>query len=450
MPAFGANTLNYTVNVGSNVENVTVSATKADPNTVMSEDVTAAAGTTTGQAPIQLDGPGSNTRINIVVTAPNGTQKTYAVNVTRAELGGNNNLQSLTVSPGTLSPSFSANRIFYRVNVDDNVTSVTVTPTLQDANSSMTINGQGTRAGQARSITLAPAGSSTEIEIIVTASNGSAKTYLITVSRAALPRSAEEEPEPDRVEPRPSATTAGAENLESPRESIRSQTATEFSGVGQESAQAGDDRSSQSTETGQSTESFPYLPIGLGLLAAIGALVYFVVFSQGPSPQYQSAVQSPTNGKDGAPMVLIPAGVSWMGSPDSEGDKDEHPRHQVTLDGFYMDKFEVTVARYTEFVRAKNRSKPVYWDQVDSSKHRNLPVVGVDWPDAKAYCEWAGKRLPTEAEWEKAARGTDGRTYPWGNEQPTVRLANFGKGFTSNIYDDRLAPVDSYEADNSP
>ncbi len=156
-------------------------------------------------------------------------------------------------------------------------------------------------------------------------------------------------------------------------------------------------------------------------------------------------------GKDSAPMVLIPAGSFWMGSPDSEGDKNEHPRHRVTLDAFYMDKFEVTVARYAEFMRATNRSKPQYWDQVDSSKHRNLPVVGVDWHDAKAYCEWGGKRLPTEAEWEKAARGTDGRTYPWGNEQPTARLANFGKEFTfDNIYDDRLAPVDSYEAGKSP
>ncbi len=170
-----------------------------------------------------------------------------------------------------------------------------------------------------------------------------------------------------------------------------------------------------------------------------------------PSPRAQentSSIVSEITGKDGVPMVSIPAGQFMMGSPDSEG--DEHPRHQVTLDGFYMDKFEVTVARYTEFVRAKNRPKPVYWDQVDSSKYKNLPVVGVDWHDAKAYCEWAGKRLPTEAEWEKAARGMDGRTYPWGNEQPTARLANFGKVFTTNVYDKRLAPVDSYEAGNSP
>jgi len=130
-----------------------------------------------------------------------------------------------------------------------------------------------------------------------------------------------------------------------------------------------------------------------------------------PAPR-QPAQSREVPGKDGAPMVLIPAGEFWMGSPDGEGNKDEHPRHQVTLDGFYMDKFEVTIARYTEFVRAQNRSKPAGWDQVDSSKHGNLPVIGVDWHDAKAYCEWAGKRLPTEAEWEKAARGTDGRMYP--------------------------------------
>ena len=155
-------------------------------------------------------------------------------------------------------------------------------------------------------------------------------------------------------------------------------------------------------------------------------------------------------GKDDAPMVLIPAGEFWMGSPDEEGQKDEHPRHQVSLDAFYMDKFEITVARYAELVRSTKRSKPAYWNQVDSSKHGNLPVVGVDWQDAEAYCRWAGKRLPTEAEWEKAARGTDGRRYPWGNEQPTPGLANFGKDYVETIYNTGLAPVDSYEAGNSP
>lgn len=149
-------------------------------------------------------------------------------------------------------------------------------------------------------------------------------------------------------------------------------------------------------------------------------------------------------------MVLIPDGEFWMGSPDGEGDKDEHPRHQVALVAFYMDKFEVTVSRYAEFMESTNRSSPEYWDQVDRHKHGALPIVGVDWQDAGAYCRWAGKRLPTEAEWEKAARGKDGRTYPWGNEPPTARLANFGKAFTANVYDERLAPVDSYAAGKSP
>lgn len=155
-------------------------------------------------------------------------------------------------------------------------------------------------------------------------------------------------------------------------------------------------------------------------------------------------------GKDGAPMVLIPGGEFWIGSSAGEGRTGEHPRHQVMLDGFYMDKFEVTVERYFQFIQAKNWLKPDYWDLVVKRKHWNLPVIGVDWLDAKAYCEWAAKRLPTEAEWEKAARGTDGRTYPWGNGSPTARRANFGKETTHNVYDDRLAPVDSHETGKSP
>ena len=155
-------------------------------------------------------------------------------------------------------------------------------------------------------------------------------------------------------------------------------------------------------------------------------------------------------GKDGAPMVLIPAGEFWMGSPDGEGDKDEHPRHRVSLDAYSMDKFEVTVSQYAKFLQSTGRRDPDYWDRVNTSKHSNLPVVGVTWHDAEAYCQWAGKRLPTEAEWERAARGTDGRTYPWGNGQPTPELANFNKGYVKNAYDERLAPVDSYETGTSP
>lgn len=156
-------------------------------------------------------------------------------------------------------------------------------------------------------------------------------------------------------------------------------------------------------------------------------------------------------GEDGAPMVLIPAGEFWMGSSDRERHVDEYPRHQIYLDAYYMDKFEVTVSRYAEFMRSTDRKAPEYWDQVSHAKHGNFPVMGVDWHDAEAYCRRAWKRLPTEAEWEKAARGTDGRTYPWGDEPPTTGLANFGKWYGGHIYDDRLlAPVDSYEVGRSP
>lgn len=156
-------------------------------------------------------------------------------------------------------------------------------------------------------------------------------------------------------------------------------------------------------------------------------------------------------GKDGASMVLIPAGEFWMGSPDGVGSGYEHPRHRVYLDAFYMDNFEVTVARYAKFLGSVNRSAPSNWKQVNIPERGNMPVVGVDWHDADAYCYWAAKRLPTEAEWEKAARGIDERTYPWGNEAPTIRIANFGhRPVDTNVYDKILVPVDSYETGKSP
>ncbi|GKS57480.1 hypothetical protein YTPLAS18_10070 [Nitrospira sp.] len=154
-------------------------------------------------------------------------------------------------------------------------------------------------------------------------------------------------------------------------------------------------------------------------------------------------------GKDGAPMVLVPAGEFWMGSLEVQGDKNEHPRHRVHLDAFYIDKYEISVFRYHKFVQATS-ALPGYWGHVNLANHGNLPVVGVDWFNAEAYCRWAGKRLSTEAEWEKAARGTDGRTYPWGNEEPTPTRAIFGRKSIRNVYDEALRSVDSLEAGRSP
>jgi formylglycine-generating enzyme required for sulfatase activity len=130
-------------------------------------------------------------------------------------------------------------------------------------------------------------------------------------------------------------------------------------------------------------------------------------------------------GRDGAPLVLIPAGPFLMGS--ETGQKDERPVHRVELDAFYIDKYEVTVSRYARFLHAQHPERPFLWKQAIQSGQGQKPVIGVDWHDAKEYCEWAGRRLPTEAEWEKAARGDDQRTYPWGNDPPTRTHANAGQ-----------------------
>jgi hypothetical protein len=183
-PAFTAARTSYTANVGSGVDSVTVTATKSDSNASMTIN---GQGTNSGQArSISLGAPGSNTEIDITVVAPNGTPRIYTVNVSRGALGGNNNLSALTISPGTLSPAFTAARTSYTANVGSGVDSVTVTATLQDTSASMTVNGQGTNSGQARSISLGAAGTSTEIEIIVTAPNGDQKFYTVTVNRSAL------------------------------------------------------------------------------------------------------------------------------------------------------------------------------------------------------------------------------------------------------------------------
>lgn len=130
-------------------------------------------------------------------------------------------------------------------------------------------------------------------------------------------------------------------------------------------------------------------------------------------------------GKDGAPMVLVPAGEFLMGS--EQGDDDEQPVHRVFLDSFYLDTFEVTNGRFAKFVEAIQSEPPWgFADQETPVVHAEKPVRWVNWLEATGYCLWAGKRLPTEAEWEKAARGTEGRTYPWGNDLPTAGHAVFG------------------------
>ena len=175
-----------------------------------------------------------------------------------------------------------------------------------------------------------------------------------------------------------------------------------------------------------------------------------------PTPKPKLGIGSTrTNEKDGMEMVYVPAGEFIMGSTRYD---DEKPVHTVYLDAFWVDKTEVTNAMYQECVAA-GACQPNE-DYGADFNDPNQPVVGVDWNDAKAYCQWAGKRLPTEAEWEKAARGTDGRTYPWGDgwDVRTTKRLNFADKNTDFDWSDKeaddgyeyTAPVGSYSDGASP
>lgn len=152
-------------------------------------------------------------------------------------------------------------------------------------------------------------------------------------------------------------------------------------------------------------------------------------------------------GDEGREMVQIPEGPFTMGSVD--GDPDEAPEHQVYLKTFYIDKKEVTQQEYDRFLRMTKRRKPgfpVFEDDQSKILKPELPAIGVSWLDAEAYCKWAGKRLPTEAEWEKAGRGEGKRRYAWGDEFVAGRANLDGKedGFQY------LAPPGALEAGRSP
>ena len=164
--------------------------------------------------------------------------------------------------------------------------------------------------------------------------------------------------------------------------------------------------------------SHTVLRIGLGLALMTGA--YSVV----------TAADMPSMDKD---MVAIPQGEFTMGSNEHS---DEF-KHQVVLDAYLIGKYETSNARYREFMKATRHPAPAYWDDPRLNKP-NQPVVGVSWTDAHAFCKWDGKRLPTEAEWERAAKGPEGDTqYPWGHMIDPKR-ANYGQNVG------RTSPVDSY------
>jgi len=195
------------------------------------------------------------------------------------------------------------------------------------------------------------------------------------------------------------------------------------------------------------------------LLAALGLVLSpprFTVFGQQTTPP---AIQA--NPKDEAAMVLVPAGRFTMGSSAAEikrlqkGTLDfdagllkaESPQHTVFLSAYYIYKYEVTVAQYRQFCHETGHKMPVKapaWGWKD-----NHPIVNVSWRDAAAYAKWAGAQLPTEAQWEKAARGTDERTFPWGKAWDPAKCNN---SYQHNHDAGQVTtmPVGSYPAGASP
>jgi formylglycine-generating enzyme required for sulfatase activity len=141
------------------------------------------------------------------------------------------------------------------------------------------------------------------------------------------------------------------------------------------------------------------------------------------------SIQSQENIPDINGMVYIPPGEFIMGSTEADilvsADFDEFPQRRVFVEGFYIDIAEVTNVQYKLFVDSMHVEPPFYWDEGNYPLGMDgYPVSSVSWDDARAYAEFVGKRLPTEEEWEKAARGTDGRRYPWGNEFDNKKCNN--------------------------
>lgn len=176
-----------------------------------------------------------------------------------------------------------------------------------------------------------------------------------------------------------------------------------------------------------------------------------VVGASGAAPW--AVAEPPTVSKELDPvaMAMIPAGEFLMGNPEGKGRTDEWPQRSVYLDAFAIDQVEVTNARYMAFVTAtghRHPPNPYGTGLLTSIKGiEQLPVVQTTWYDAKAYCGWAKKRLPTEAEWEKAARGADGRRFPWGDDAPTSKHANFDREWAG---EKTLSPVGSLPEGDSP
>ena len=196
-----------------------------------------------------------------------------------------------------------------------------------------------------------------------------------------------------------------------------------------------------------------------------------------PEPTVTLGVGSAMAGLDGMQLMYVPAGELDMGGSDHLLQKlkedipwvelgfdisDSEPSHQVYLDAYWIDQTEVTMAQYQKCVVAGVCVEPAppgeynaeqFWPMYEDPAFADYPIVYVNWDMANAYCGWAGRRLPTEAEWEKAARGEDGLMYPWGNEKPNNDYVNFGYANSDvdrTIYEQGISPVDAFPLGASP
>ena len=170
------------------------------------------------------------------------------------------------------------------------------------------------------------------------------------------------------------------------------------------------------------------------------------------------STKSKINPVDGAEMVYIPPGEFLMGADsDPDAKKNEKPSHKVYLDGFYIYKYEVTYRQFKKFLRETGYKPLGNWKRGDKPGREDHPVMYTTYPDVEEYCRWAKVKLPTEAQWEKAARGTDGRKFPWGEKWNPENCNNAdlsGKQILSamaDIHNGRgTLPVGSVPGDMSP